>query len=392
MTTMSLLSINMIKGRCGGMTRSRSMVAQSVQQQISEVSIVKPDDWHLHLRDGKYMESAVIHSAARFGRAIIMPNLVPPITTVQMAMEYKQRIMTAIQKHQQKVADCEGMDQLNRSISDFQPLMTLYMTDSTSCDEIDRAKSSGIMGVKLYPAGATTNSDSGVTDINKVYPTLQHMAKIGLPLLVHGEVTSLQVDMFDREKQFLQQVLKPLMDKLPDLKIVLEHVSTREAVEFVMQGGERIAATVTPQHLLFNRNAIFNKGLNPHHFCLPILKREEHRLAVLEAATRGSSKFFLGTDSAPHTVESKECSCGCAGIFNASVALSVYLEMFEQMQAVQNFEKFASLNGPRFYGLQPNKERIKLVRDTWRVPHSYEFGDSVVIPLRAEENLQWRLS
>eukprot|EP01025_Chloroclados_australasicus_P028872 TRINITY_DN28646_c0_g1_i3.p2 TRINITY_DN28646_c0_g1~~TRINITY_DN28646_c0_g1_i3.p2 ORF type:complete len:342 (-),score=32.36 TRINITY_DN28646_c0_g1_i3:601-1626(-) len=340
------------------------------------------------------MESAVIHSATNFGRAIIMPNLIPPITTVKTAMEYKQRIMTALYAiSEQKLSDYMTQHNITSppDYKQFQPLMTLYLTDTTTPREIEKAKQEGIMGVKLYPAGATTNSDSGVTDISKVYPTIQTMAEVGMPLLIHGEVTHPEVDMFDREKEFLQQVLARIVNDFPGLKVVLEHVSTKEAVEFVKQAGDLVAATVTPQHMLLNRNAIFQKGLNPHHYCLPILKREEHRQAVLEAATSGSPKFFLGTDSAPHTVESKECACGCAGVFNAPVALSVYLELFEQMQAIKHFESFASLNGPRFYGLPVNTQKITLVKDSWKVPRSYEFGNSAVIPLNAGKSMIWRL-
>eukprot|EP01026_Neomeris_dumetosa_P060464 TRINITY_DN5701_c0_g2_i1.p2 TRINITY_DN5701_c0_g2~~TRINITY_DN5701_c0_g2_i1.p2 ORF type:complete len:339 (-),score=50.81 TRINITY_DN5701_c0_g2_i1:78-1094(-) len=337
------------------------------------------------------MESAVIHSAARFSRAIIMPNLIPPITTVEMALEYKKRILGALKK---SIIQLQAVDEYNidkESLLKFEPLMTLYMTDSTTPEEIEKARNAGIIAVKLYPAGATTNSESGVTDIQKIYPTLQYMADINMPLLIHGETTDSDVDVFDREKEFLQRTLGPLLEKIPQLKVVLEHVSTKDAVDFVVSAGERVGATVTPQHMLLNRNAIFNKGLNPHHYCLPILKREQHRLAVLQAATSGSPKFFLGTDSAPHTVERKECACGCAGIFNAPVALQIYLELFEQMDALHNFEKFTSLNGPEFYGLQKNKEIVSFVKNSWKVKELYGFGDSAVVPLCGGSELSWQI-
>jgi dihydroorotase len=342
---------------------------------LQKLTLIRPDDWHLHLRDGPAMQSVVRHSAERFGRAIVMPNLRPPVTTTELALAYRERIVTALP---------EGVN--------FTPLMTLYLTDNTTPDEIVRAHESGIVqAVKLYPAGATTNADSGVTDIERIYPTLEAMAEQAMPLLVHGEVTAADVDVFDRERVFLETVLAPLTERLPELRVVFEHITTREAVEFVRAGSANIGATITPQHLLLNRNAMLVGGIHPHNYCLPVLKRESHRQALLEAATSGNPRFFLGTDSAPHARGAKESACGCAGIYSAHAAIELYAEAFEEAGALDKLEAFASLNGPDFYGLPRNSEKITLVRKPWQVPDSYPFGEETVIPMAAGETLQWRL-
>lgn len=342
---------------------------------MQTLTLTRPDDWHLHLRDGDAMQSVVRHSAERFGRAIVMPNLRPPVTTTDLALAYRERILAALP---------EG--------ADFSPLMTLYLTDNTRPDEIVRARESGaVQAVKLYPAGATTNSDSGVTDIERLTPTLEAMAEQGMPLLVHGEVTAGDVDVFDRERVFLETVLAPLAERLPELRVVFEHITTREAAEFVTAGSANIGATITPQHLLLNRNAILVGGIHPHNYCLPVLKRESHRQALLEAATSGNPKFFLGTDSAPHARGAKESACGCAGIYSAHAAIELYAEAFEAAGALDRLEAFASHNGPDFYGLPRNSKRITLVRKPWQVPDSYPFGEQTVIPMAAGETLQWRI-
>ena len=340
-----------------------------------ELTITRPDDWHLHVRDGASLASVVPHTAACFQRAIIMPNLVPPVTTTEQARQYRSRIVAA-----------------TPSGSGFEPLMALYMTDNTDPAEIRRASESGIIhGVKLYPAGATTNADSGVTDIARVDGALRTMAELGMPLLVHGEVTDQTVDVFDRERAFLSQILEPLMTRIPELPIVLEHVTTAEGVALVKGASGRVGATITPQHLLYNRNAIFQGGLRPHHYCLPVLKRERHRVALVEAATGGDPRFFLGTDSAPHARGAKEAACGCAGIYSAPVALAAYTEVFEAADALDRLEGFASFHGADFYGLPRNTEKVTLLRDTWTVPRSYPLGDEAVVPIRAGETLSWRL-
>ena len=315
------------------------------------------------------------HSAERFARAIVMPNLRPPVTTTDQAMAYRERILNALTGE-----------------TDFTPLMTLYLTDNTSPEEIVTARNSGIVqAVKLYPAGATTNSDSGVTDISRLTPTLEAMAEQGMPLLVHGEVTSSDVDVFDRERVFLETLLAPLTERLPELKVVFEHITTREAAEFVTTSSANIAATITPQHLLLNRNAILVGGIHPHNYCLPVLKRESHRQALVEAATSGNPKFFLGTDSAPHARGAKESACGCAGIYSAHAAIELYAEVFEAAGALDRLEAFASHNGPDFYGLPRNDEKITLIKKPWQVPDSYPFGEETVIPMAAGETLQWQL-
>ncbi|XP_027177316.1 dihydroorotase, mitochondrial isoform X1 [Coffea eugenioides] len=340
-----------------------------------ELSITRPDDWHLHLRDGKLLEAVIPHSAHHFGRAIIMPNLKPPITTTAAAMAYRESILKALPIN-----------------SGFTPLMTLYLTDSTTPAEIKLAKESGVIfAVKLYPAGATTNSQDGVTDLfGKCMPVIEEMVKHNMPLLVHGEVTSPEVDIFDREKVFIETVLSPLVQKFPQLKVVMEHVTTMDAVKFVESCAEgRIAATVTPQHLVLNRNSLFQGGLQPHNYCLPVLKRETHRQAIVSAVTSGSKRFFLGTDSAPHDRLKKECPCGCAGIYNAPVALAVYAKVFEEAGALDKLEAFTSFNGPDFYGLPRNTSKITLRKTPWKVPESFSYASGHVVPMFAGEMLDW---
>jgi len=342
---------------------------------VDSISITRPDDWHLHIRDGELMASVVAHSARQFARAIIMPNLKPPVTTTEQALAYRQRILDALPAG-----------------GEFTPLMSLYLTDDTPVEEVRRARESGhIHALKLYPAGATTNSDSGVTDIRKTYDTLAAMAEQGLPLLVHGEVTEPEVDIFDREQVFIERILVPLLAALPDLKVVLEHITTAEAAAFVAAAGPNVAATITPQHLLMNRNAIFVGGIRPHHYCLPILKREHHRQALVAAATSGSGKFFLGTDSAPHSQHAKESACGCAGIYSAHAALELYAEAFDKAGALDKLEGFASHHGADFYGLPRNPGQVTLARREWQVPEHYPFGGEKLVPLRAGESLHWKL-
>lgn len=337
--------------------------------------IRRPDDWHLHLRDGAAMADVVAHSARVFARAIVMPNLNPPVVTTDDAFGYRRRILAALP-----------------SETTFDPLMTLYLTDRTPGVEIRRAVESGVVhGVKLYPAGATTNSDAGVTDIARIGEVLAVMAELGLPLLVHGEVTDSDIDLFDREAVFLERVLAPLVEAHPGLKIVMEHVTTSEAVSFVENARDGVAATITPHHLVMNRNAIFSDGIRPHHYCLPVLKRERHRQALIRAATSGNPRFFLGTDSAPHSVETKEAPCGCAGIFSAHAALELYAQGFEAAGALDRLEAFASFHGADFYGLKRNAERIVLVRKPWLVPSAYAFGESSVTPLAAGDTVDWQI-
>ena len=342
---------------------------------MDSITLTRPDDWHLHLRDDAAMASVVGHTAAQFGRAIVMPNLKPPVVTTGQALAYRQRILDALPTG-----------------SPFQPLMTLYLTDKTSAAEIEQARASGqIHAVKLYPAGATTNSDFGVTDIAYTHDTLHAMAEAGMPLLVHGEVTQAEVDVFDREAVFIDTILAPLVEQIPNLKVVMEHITTANAADFVLHAGDNIAATITPQHLLMNRNALFQGGIRPHHYCLPILKREKHRQRLVEVATSGSSKFFLGTDSAPHAQGDKESSCGCAGIYSAHAAIELYAEAFEQAGALDKLEGFASFHGADFYGLPRNTNTVSLQKESWTVPGSYPFADKHVIPLRAGEKLEWKL-
>ena len=342
---------------------------------MNSITIIQPDDWHLHVRDGDVLQDVLADTARCFARAIIMPNLKPPVTTTQQALEYQQRIRTALPAG-----------------STFQPLMTLYLTDNTRPAEIASAKASGqIHAVKYYPAGATTNSDAGVTDIRKTYATLEAMAEQQLPLLVHGEVTDPSVDIFDREKVFIETVLAPLMVAIPQLRIVLDHITTQDAVNFVQNGPANLAATITPHHLLWNRNEMFRGGMRPHAYCLPVLKREIHRQALLNAATSGNAKFFLGTDSAPHAIHAKESACGCAGIYNAPVAMEIYTTIFEQMGKLDKLEAFASLYGPAFYDLPVNTNKITLEKQEWRVNQQQDFGDSIIQPMCSGETLPWKL-
>jgi dihydroorotase len=340
-----------------------------------ELTLIHPDDWHLHVRDGAALQHVVPHTAHQFKRAIIMPNLKPPVTTTQQALAYRERILAAVPPD-----------------SGFTPLMTLYLTDNTTAAEIRQAKQSGhIHAIKLYPAGATTHSDAGVTRISHTYAALEAMAEVGLPLLVHAEVTDSTVDVFDRESVFIERHLQPLTQRYPQLRIVLEHVTTREGIAFVESAPDTVAATITAHHLLLNRNAMFAGGIRPHAYCLPVLKRETHREALLEAATGGSPKFFLGTDSAPHAREHKESSCGCAGIYTAHAALELYAQAFEEAGALDRLEGFASRHGPAFYGLAPNTDTLTLEKTDWQVPESYPLGESSVIPMCAGETLHWRI-
>ena len=343
---------------------------------MQQLTITRPDDWHLHLRDGALMRSVLPDTARQFARAIAMPNLKPPVTTTEQAEAYRSRIIAAIP---QGIA--------------FEPLMTLYLTDNTSPDEIQRAKKSGFVhAVKLYPAGATTNSDAGVTDIRRAYPALEAMQRLGMPLLVHGEVTDAAVDVFDREAVFIERVMQPLLKDLPELRVVFEHITTKDAVEFVMGASDNIAATITAHHLLYNRNAMFAGGIRPHYYCLPVLKREQHRKALGRAATSGSSKFFLGTDSAPHAQHTKESACGCAGIYTAHAAIELYAMAFEQLGALDKLEGFASFHGADYYRLPRNRDAITLCREEWQVPDSIGFGEHRLVPLMAGEKLDWKLA
>ncbi|KAI5338843.1 hypothetical protein L3X38_018115 [Prunus dulcis] len=343
-----------------------------------ELTITRPDDWHLHLRDGELLQAVVPHSASHFARGIVMPNLKPPITTTAAAVSYRESILKALPAG-----------------SDFTPLMTLYLTDTTNPNEIKLAKRSGVVyAVKLYPAGATTNSQDGVTDLfGKCLPVLEEMAQQNMPLLVHGEVTDADVDVFDREKVFINTVLQPLIQRLPQLKVVMEHVTTKDAVKFVESCKEGfVAATVTPQHLLLNRNSLFQGGLQPHNYCLPVLKREIHRQAIVSAVTSGSKRFFVGTDSAPHERRRKESSCGCAGVYSAPVALSLYAKVFEEAGALDKLEAFVSFNGPDFYGLPRNTSKIKLSKTSFKVPDCFSFPFGEIIPMFAGETLEWQPS
>jgi dihydroorotase len=334
--------------------------------------ITRPDDWHLHLRDGAAMRAVVGHTARQFARAIVMPTLKPPVTSAAMAVDYRRRILEALP------AD-----------TDFEPLMTLYLTDRTSADDIHRARDAGVVAVKLYPAGATTNSDAGVTELRKTYAALQAMQREGLLLLVHGEVTDADIDLFDREAVFIERVLQPLQRDLPELKIVFEHITTRDAAQFVTDAGANLAATITAHHLLFNRNAIFAGGLRPHYYCLPVLKRETHRQALVAAATSGSPKFFLGTDSAPHAAPLKEHAAACAGCYTALSALELYAMAFDAVGKIDRLEGFASFFGADYYGLPRNRGRVTLRRHDWTLPETLPFGESVLKPLCGGESLPW---
>jgi dihydroorotase len=339
-----------------------------------KITLTRPDDWHVHLRDGEALNAVVPHTAAQFARAIVMPNLKPPVTTAALALEYKKRIMAAVP---------QGVK--------FEPLMTLYLTDNTSADEIKRAKDAGVVALKLYPAGATTNSDAGVTDLRKTYKALEAMQREGILLLVHGEVTSSNIDLFDREAVFIDTQLIPLRKDFPDLKIVFEHITTQDAAQYVAQAGNNTAATITAHHLLYNRNAIFAGGIRPHYYCLPVLKRETHRIALVQAAISDSNKFFLGTDSAPHPAHLKEHASGCAGCYTALSAMELYAEAFEAAGALHKLEAFASFNGADFYGLPRNTEKITLNKQVWVLPEALPFGNAEVKPLRGGEQLTWKL-
>jgi dihydroorotase len=341
----------------------------------STLTLTRPDDWHLHVRDGAALQTVVPHTAAQFGRAIIMPNLKPPVTTAELALAYKSRIMAAVP---QGVA--------------FEPLMTLYLTDNLPPAEIVKAKAAGVVACKLYPAGATTNSDAGVTDLKKIYPTLEAMQKVGMLLLVHGEVTSSDIDLFDREAAFIDTQLIPLRRDFPELKIVFEHITTQDAADYVMAADRFVGATLTAHHLLYNRNAIFTGGIRPHYYCLPVLKRETHRVALLNAATSGNTRFFLGTDSAPHPAHLKEHASGCAGCYTAHAALEMYAEAFESVGKLAQLEAFASFNGADFYGLPRNTGSITLKRESWTPPESFQFGEAELKPLRSGEALPWRVA
>jgi dihydroorotase len=340
------------------------------------ITIARPDDWHLHLRDGEHLRAVVPDTARRFGRAIVMPNLKPPVTTTKLALEYRDRVLAALPA---------GVR--------FEPLMTLYLTDNTPAGEIERARASGkVHAVKYYPAGATTNSDSGVTDLAKCYRVLEAMEKHGMPLLVHGEVTDPDVDIFDREKVFVERVLAPLVTRFAGLKVVMEHITTRDAAEFVTAAPPRVAATITAHHLLLSRNALFAGGVRPHLYCLPVLKREMHRQALVKAAMGGNPKFFLGTDSAPHARHTKENDCGCAGIYTAHAGIELYAEVFAAAGALDKLEGFASRHGPVFYGLPANTDTITLVEESWAVPADIPFGADRLVPLRAEARVAWKIA
>jgi dihydroorotase len=343
---------------------------------MNTITITRPDDWHLHLRDGAAMRDVLPHTAARFARAIVMPNLKPPVTTTALALAYRERIRSALPPG-----------------SRFEPLMTLYLTDNTPPAEVIRARQSGaVHAVKYYPAGATTNSDSGVTALEKCFPVLEALEKAGMPLLVHGEVTDADVDVFDRERVFIERTLAPLVERFQGLKVVMEHITTREAAAFVAAAPQRVAATLTPQHLLLNRNALFTGGVRPHNYCLPILKREIHRQALVAAATSGNPKFFLGTDSAPHARHTKENDCGCAGMYIAHAGIELYAEVFTAAGALDRLEPFAAHFGADFYGLPRNSEKITLLQQPWDAPSSLPFGGDTLVPMRAGAAIQWRIA
>jgi dihydroorotase len=347
----------------------------SITETPDTITITRPDDWHLHLRDGAALASVLPHTARQFARAIVMPNLKPPVTTTAAAAAYRERILAALP---------EGMP--------FEPLMTLYLTNNTDPDEIRRAMDSGfIHAVKLYPAGATTNSDAGVTDLRNCYKVLEVMQEVGMPLLVHGEVTDHDIDLFDREAVFIERVMRPLRRDLPALSIVFEHITTRDAAQYVAEAEGPIAATITAHHLLYNRNEIFRGGIRPHYYCLPVLKREEHRLALVTAATSGDERFFLGTDSAPHAIGAKESSCGCAGCYTALHAMELYTQAFADAGALDKLEAFASFNGPAFYGLPRNEGTVTLVRESWTLPATVPMGENQLVPLNAGERIDWKM-
>ncbi|MBL4941505.1 MAG: dihydroorotase [Colwellia sp.] len=341
---------------------------------MNTLTITRPDDWHVHLRDGDTLKNTVKDISRYFGRAIVMPNLVPPVTNAKLAKSYYQRIMAT------------------EPSAHFKPLMVLYLTDTTSAQDIVEAKESGLVfAAKLYPAGATTNSSSGVTDISKMNDVFAAMQDVGMPLLIHGEVTTDDIDIFDREQVFIDTILVPLVANYPDLSIVLEHITTKNAVDFVNSAGDNVAATITVHHLLYNRNHMLVGGIRPHFYCLPILKRNIHQQALIEAATSGSTKFFLGTDSAPHAQHAKESACGCAGSYTAHAAIELYAEVFEQESALDKLEAFASINGPTFYQLPINTDKITLIKKSWQVPATLTFGNDVVVPIRSDESIAWQV-
>jgi dihydroorotase len=342
---------------------------------MHSLTITRPDDWHLHLRDGGALKAVLPDTARQFARAIVMPNLRPPVTTTALAIEYRERIQNALPVG-----------------ANFEPFMTLYLTDKTTAEEIERAKASGIVhGVKLYPAGATTTSDSGVTNLGHCVAALEAMEKLGVPLLTHAEVTDSDVDVFDRERVFIERNMIPLLNRFPSLKVVFEHITTQDAADFVLQAPSNVAATITAHHLLMNRNDMFKGGIQPHHYCLPILKREEHRVALVKAATSGNPKFFLGTDSAPHAKHTKEAACGCAGMYTAHTAMELYTEAFEAAGALDKLEGFASFYGADFYGLARNTEQVTLVKESWKVPSSLPYEGDVLVPLKADQMLGWKM-
>ena len=349
-------------------------MTSAISPQGTTITIARPDDWHLHVRDGEALKTVVPHTAAQFGRAIIMPNLRPPVTTAAQAIAYRERIQAAVPS---------GVK--------FEPLMTLYLTDNMPPEEIRRARQAGVVAVKLYPAGATTNSDAGVTDMRKTYPTLEAMQREGLLLLVHGEVTSPDIDLFDREAAFIDTQLIPLRRNFPELKIVFEHITTRDAAQYVLAADRFTGATITAHHLLYNRNAIFTGGIRPHFYCLPVLKREVHRLTLVDAATSGNARFFLGTDSAPHAAQLKENAVGCAGCYTAHAAMELYAEAFDAAGALGKLEAFAIFNGADFYGLPRNQGTITIRKEVWTPPESFAFGEAELKPLRSGETLAWRL-
>ena len=343
---------------------------------MDEITLTRPDDWHAHFRDGAVLADVVPATVRRFARAVVMPNLSPPVTTTAAALAYRDRILAAVPPG-----------------ASFEPLMTLYLTDETGAEEVRRAAASGrVLGVKLYPAGATTNSAHGVTDLERCAPALDAMQERGLALMVHGEVTDSDVDVFDREREFVERTLAPLVERFPALKVVLEHVTTADGVGFVRGARDGVAATITAHHLLLNRNALFEGGLRPHHYCLPVLKRERHRAALVDAATSGELRFFLGTDSAPHPRHAKESACGCAGMYTAHAGIELYAEVFDRAGALRKLEAFASRNGPAFYGLAPNRGTITLRRESWPVPDEMPMGGDVLVPFRGGGQVAWRLS
>jgi len=349
-------------------------MTNSAVQSKNSLTITRPDDWHVHLRDGESLKTTVTDISRYFGRAIVMPNLVPPVTNLKLATEYHERIMA------------------EKPSAHFTPLMVLYLTDNTSPEDIIEAKESGLVfAAKLYPAGATTNSTSGVTDVSKLEDVFAAMQSVGMPLLIHGEVTDCDIDIFDREQVFIDTILRPLVATYPQLRIVLEHITTKNAVEFVESAGDNIAATITVHHLLYNRNDMLVGGIRPHYFCLPILKRNIHQHALIKAATSGSKKFFLGTDSAPHAKHAKESACGCAGAYTAHAAIELYAEVFDNENALDKLEGFASINGPTFYQLPINQDKITLVRDEWQIPATLTFGNDVVVPIRADDSIAWKV-